>query len=427
MATAGLAPRRGALRLLDGVLGHKRPMSELTAKDGKAMTGLGPADRARAGRLALTTLRHIEQADRLLRPYLRRLPPLPVLNVLRLAVVEIAVTGAAPHGVVSAAVDLVRADSKTARLSGLVNAVLRKAGANAPARWPDLPPPGLPRWLRSPLEDAWGAAAVHAIETAHTKGAPVDLTPGPAMTDALVAQLGGGLLPTGSLRLTAPGQISALPGYDDGAWWVQDAAAAIPARALAARAGERVLDLCAAPGGKTLQLAATGAEVAALDISPVRMTRLRENLERTGLTATLIEADALDWRPDAPFDAILLDAPCSATGTIRRHPDLLLVRDGSELEGLIGLQARLIDQAAGWLKPGGRLVFATCSLLPDEGEHQARAALRRIPGLWPQKKALKLDGIDADWIGEHGLRLRPDYWPTVGGMDGFFVAAFQRD
>jgi len=184
--------------------------------------------------------------------------------------------------------------------------------------------------------------------------------------------------------------------------------------------GLRVLDLCAAPGGKTLQLAAAGADVTALDISGPRMARVAENLARTKLTAQCIVADALQWQPDVPFDAILLDAPCSATGTIRRHPDLPFIKDGSEIAGLVALQSALLDRALGWLKPGGRLVFVTCSLLPDEGEAQLTAALARHPGL----KSLPptLPGIDPAWITpEGGLRLRPDYWADKGGMDGFFM------
>ena len=232
------------------------------------------------------------------------------------------------------------------------------------------------------------------------------------------------MLPTGSLRLAQAGQISALPGYAEGGWWVQDAAAALAARLVDAQPGERVLDLCAAPGGKTLQLAATGAEVTALDISSARMARVSANLARTGLTAQLVVADALHWEPEGKFDAILLDAPCSATGTIRRHPDLPFVKDGSELPGLVTLQAALIDRALGWLRPGGRLVFATCSLMPDEGEAQLSAALDRHPGLAVERT--DLPGVDPSWwSAEGGLRLRPDYWTDQGGMDGFFMARFR--
>jgi 16S rRNA (cytosine967-C5)-methyltransferase len=221
------------------------------------------------------------------------------------------------------------------------------------------------------------------------------------------------------------GQVSALPGYDSGDWWVQDAAAALAARMLAVVPGEKVLDLCAAPGGKTLQLAAAGAEVTALDISEPRMSRVAENLARTGLAARLVVADALHWTPDGLFDAVLLDAPCSATGTIRRHPELPFLKDGSELAELTALQAALLDRALGFLKPGGRLVFCTCSLLPDEGEAQLSAALARHPGLTVLRPALP--GIDPAWITpEGGLRLRPDYWADKGGMDGFFMTCLKK-
>jgi 16S rRNA (cytosine967-C5)-methyltransferase len=189
--------------------------------------------------------------------------------------------------------------------------------------------------------------------------------------------------------------------------------------------GERILDLCAAPGGKTLQLAAAGADVTALDISTPRMARLQANLARTSLTATLVTADALHWQPEAQFDAILLDAPCSATGTIRRHPDLPFVKDGSELPSLTTLQTQLIDRALTWLKPGGRLVFSTCSLLPEEGEAQLAAALTRHPGLTIERP--DLPGVDPQWwTPDNALRLRPDYRADQGGMDGFFLARLRK-
>jgi 16S rRNA (cytosine967-C5)-methyltransferase len=224
--------------------------------------------------------------------------------------------------------------------------------------------------------------------------------------------------------MAAGGQISALTGFGEGAFWVQDAAAALAVRMLGDVAGLSVLDLCAAPGGKTLQLADGGAEVIALDISGPRLVRLQENLARTGLRAKIVTADALQWAPPAPYDAIVLDAPCSATGTIRRHPDLPFLRQPSEIAGLVDLQARLLDRALGWLKPGGRLVYCTCSLLQDEGEGQIAAALARHEGvvmLQPQ-----IAGVDPAWMTARGLRLRPDYWAEAGGMDGFFMACLQR-
>jgi 16S rRNA (cytosine967-C5)-methyltransferase len=221
------------------------------------------------------------------------------------------------------------------------------------------------------------------------------------------------------------GQVSTLPGYAEGHWWVQDAAAALAVPMLGDVRGLRVLDLCAAPGGKTLQLAAGGADVTALDISGPRMARVAENLARTGLAAQLVTADALHWEPDALFDAVLLDAPCSATGTIRRHPDLPFIKDGSEIPGLVTLQAHLLDRALTFLKPGGRLVYVTCSLLPDEGEAQLTAALQRHPDLRVIHPVLS--GVPAGWTSpEGGLRLRPDYWADQGGMDGFFMACLTR-
>jgi 16S rRNA (cytosine967-C5)-methyltransferase len=250
----------------------------------------------------------------------------------------------------------------------------------------------------------------------HASVPPLDLTVKPG-----AAGPQGQVLPNGSMRLAQFGQVSALPGYDAGDWWAQDVAASMAVPLLAPMPGERVLDLCAAPGGKTLQLAAAGANVTAVDLSGPRMARVAENLARTGLQAECVVADALHWQPEGAFDAILLDAPCSATGTIRRHPDLPFVKDGNEVPVLVALQAALLDRALGWLKPGGRLVFCTCSLLPDEGEAQLTAAFARHPGLQVARPAMPW--VDPAWITpEGGLRLRPDYW---GGMDGFFMVRLE--
>ena len=344
-------------------------LSELTP----SLDRLDPPDRARAQRLATETLRGLERADRLLSRHLKKNPALHVRNVLRLAAVELAQGGDA-HGVVNEAVSIVAGHKRHNRLKGLVNAVLRKMADEAPAKWNSLRIPRLPKWLRGPLTEAYGAPVVAEMEAAHFRGAAIDVTLKP---DSKKAEIGldGIHLPNGSIRLSGAPQVSALPGFTAGEWWVQDAAAAIPARVLAAGPGETVLDMCAAPGGKTLQLAATGAKVTALDVSASRLERVRENLRRTGLTAKVVVQDALAYQ--GRYDAILLDAPCSATGTIRRHPDLPHAKDGSDFHALIELQARMIDHAVTLLKPGGRLVFCTCSLLPDEGECQVEEALIR--------------------------------------------------
>ncbi|MEO1107075.1 MAG: transcription antitermination factor NusB [Pseudomonadota bacterium] len=417
MSNSATAARRSAIYLLDQVLGEGRLLSECLAAG--ALNRLDPEDRARAQRLAVETLRGLERADRLLDNHLNRTPALTVHNALRLGAVELC-NGEAAHGVVNSMVEIISRSRKHGRLKGLVNAVLRKVAAEGPEAWPKMRVPCLPEWMRDPLIAAWGADAVIGMEQAHFAGASLDLTlkPGASVPS-------GETLPTGSVRIKDAGQVSTLPGYQAGAWWVQDAAAALPVRVLAPKPGEKVLDLCAAPGGKTLQLAAAGADVTALDISEARMERVRENLARTGLKATVVVGDALEHA--GPYDAILLDAPCSATGTIRRHPDLPFAKDGSEFGGLIDLQAQMLAHAWGLLKPGGRLVYCTCSLLPDEGEVQIEEALESHPDMVVDRVALNLPGVDNNWITEEGgLRLRPDYWADHGGMDGFYIACLSK-
>ena len=423
MAETGVQARKGAVALLDQILGEEpRLMPELLASG--ILDKLPPEDRARAQRLAQESLRGLERADRLLQKHLKKYPPLTVRNVLRVGTVELCQGGAA-HGVVNAMVNLVSRHPRLGHLKGLTNAVLRKIAAEGPEAWEKLRAPRLPKWLRGPLVEAWGPDAMAAMEAAHFAGAPLDLT---VRQDAaaLADTLGGRLTPTGSLRLHQPGQVSTMPGFAEGQWWVQDAAAAVPVQVLNPQPEERVLDLCAAPGGKTLQLAAAGAEVTAVDDSAGRMVRVKENLARTGLAAQLLTQDARSVTGE--YDAILLDAPCSATGTIRRHPDLPHAKDGSEFGDLIALQSEMIDHAWALLKPGGRMVFCTCSLLPDEGEVQADEALERHPDMRADPEALNLPGIEKDWItAEGGLRLRPDYWAEIGGMDGFYIICLRKD
>ncbi|KHQ55114.1 RsmB/NOP family class I SAM-dependent RNA methyltransferase [Mameliella alba] len=414
MSKAPSPARLAAVDLLDQVLGQGRPLSE-----SERLEVLAPSDRAAAQRLATETLRGMERADRLLKPHLRKAPAPRVMNILRLGAVELCLGGTA-HGVVSDCVEIAAAGKRTQGARGLVNAVLRKLADEGPAAWGKLRIPRLPKWLRDPLVEAWGPQAVANMERVHFEGAPLDLTPKPG---ADLSALGGELLPTGSVRLRDAGQVSALPGFSEGDWWVQDAAAALPAKLLGDVAGQPVLDMCAAPGGKTLQLAAAGAKVTALDLSEARLKRVQENLDRTGLTATLVAGDALEH--EGQYDAILLDAPCSATGTIRRHPDLPHAHEGERISELIGLQEAMLDHALRLLKPGGRLVYATCSLIPDEGECQVDEALARHADL--QVIPPEAPWIEDRWRSEEGgLRLRPDYWASRGGMDGFFMAVLTR-
>ena len=421
MSDTGLNARRSAIYLLDQILGEGRLLSELLSAG--ALDKLEPQDRARAQRLATETLRGLERADRLLQKHLRKYPPLTVRNALRIGTVELC-QGEAAHGVVNSMVTIISRHKRHGALKGLVNAVLRKVVDQGPDAWGALRVPRLPKWLRSPLVEAWGSDAVMAMEQAHFAGAPVDLS-FTKPNEGLAAKLGGEVLPTGSVRLAEARQISALPGYDEGVWWVQDAAAAIPVLCLDPQPGERVIDLCAAPGGKTLQLAAARADVVAVDSSDTRMERVRQNLKRTGLSADLRVDDALNQT--GQYDAVLLDAPCSATGTIRRHPDLPHAKDGSEFMALFDLQTRLLDHAWTLVKPGGRLVYCTCSLLPDEGEVQIEEALTRLEHASIDRDALARPGIDPAWVSsEGGLRLRPDFWADPGGMDGFYIAVLRK-
>ncbi len=412
MTEPGLAARRAAHDLVDQVTIEGLLLSEALAAG--TLARLAPEDRARAQRLALQTLRGMDRSDRMLKPFLQKRPPLTVRNVLRMGTVEIW-SGEAAHGVVNACVSIVGQDKRTQGMKGLVNAVLRRISEERPGAWDRLPIPRLPDWLRGPMIEAWGKPAIAAIENAHFLGASLDLT---AKGDAAAV--------AAAVRVQGSVQVTALPGYAEGEWWVQDAAAALPVKVLAPKTGEKILDLCAAPGGKTMQLATAGANVTALDLSERRLERVSENLTRTGLEARIIAGDALEY-DEGGWDAILLDAPCSATGTIRRHPDLPYAKDGSEFGALIDLQAEMIDHALTLLKPGGRLLFCTCSLLPDEGEVQADEAIARHPGLEADPEALAIEGVDPSWItAEGGLRLRPDYWPDLGGMDGFYMVLLRK-
>ncbi|MBP7001173.1 transcription antitermination factor NusB [Amaricoccus sp.] len=421
MSSPGHAARAAAAALVAGVLDERRTLADQAGSLG----ALAPAERARAQRLAAETLRHLGRIDAVIAPYLRKPPPAAARHALRLAAAEVFLDGTPPHAAVDGAVRLVQAHRKAAHLAGLVNAVGRKVAADAGA-WTAAPEGGLPEWLAGPAREAWGAAAVAAMEAAQRRPAPLDLTlRDPAEAPRWAEALGAEVLPTGGLRREAGGQVSALPGFAEGAWWVQDAGAALPARLLAPAPGRRALDLCAAPGGKTLQLAAAGAETTALDLSGPRLARLKENLARTGLAARVVAADALRWEPEAEFDAILLDAPCSASGTTRRHPDLPhLPRD---LGPLREVQAGLLARAWDWLAPGGRLVFATCSILPAEGEDQAAA----FAAARPEARRVAADaaalGVPDGWIDATGaLRLRPDFWAERGGVDGFYAALFEK-
>lgn len=428
MAKPGLYAREAAVHLLHGVLLEKRLLIDLVHGEDSALLDLEPSERARAQSLAMTTLRNLGPIDAVLNKYLTQKTPFALLNILRVASTEILVDGIADHAAVDAAVTMTKRKQKTSHMKNVTNAIMRKVATEGPAIFADLPPQELPKAFRSQMAKIVTKDEITAIERAHQAGAPVDLTTkDAAAAPELAKTLGGELMPNGSVRLARAGQISELPGFATGDWWVQDAAASIPARAMGDVKGKRVLDLCAAPGGKTMQLAAMGANVTALDVSSKRMERVVQNLGRTKLCAKFVVADALKWTPDAQFDAILLDAPCSATGTMRRHPDLPFAKENFDLGDLLKLQRDLIMKAAEWLAPNGTFVFSTCSIFSAEGEGQVAWLNKQDSPLIAQAIDPISLGLDANMANEDGqIRLRPDFWANRGGMDGFFVAKFTR-
>ena len=376
-----------------------------------------PRDRAAAHRLAATVLRRMGTLDAVLEPFLKKAPPDRVRLALLMGAAQLLLLDTPAHAAVGTIVSLVRARALVP-FAGLVNAVLRRIAQEGPAALDGLDGPRLdvPAWLWT----SWGGLA-RAIADGLSREAPLDLT----LAEGTPVPHGGQRLPTGSVRLPGGTRVAALPGYEEGAFWVQDAAAALPARLLAARPGERVADLCAAPGGKTAQLAATGADVVAVERDSGRMRRLRQNLDRLRLRVETVEADAGSWMPGAPFDAVLLDAPCSATGTARRHPDVLRLKRAADLAGLAEGQDRLIAAATRMLRPGGRLVYAVCSLQREEGQERALAAERF--GLLPAPfTAAELSMLPEARTEEGWLRTHPGLWPDRGGMDGFFAARFVK-
>ncbi len=427
MNTATISARFGAVALIHAVLMDKQMLGDAIAREDGPISKLAPPDRARAQSLAALTLRHMPRLDAILDGFLEHKPPLRALNALRVCAAEIVLDGIPAHGAVNAAVEIVRGSTKTKHLGGMVNAVGRKLGALDVESLQDLPVPQLPKALRGAIVKAFGEDGTIAIERAHLERPPFDLSlREPSKAAEWAEKLAAEILPTGSLRLRKSVQISALDGYDSGDWWVQDAAAAMPVRLLGDIKGKRVLDLCAAPGGKTMQLCAAGADVTALDLSPERMHRVMENTRRMGFKPRMEVANAMDWEPDAPFDAILLDAPCSATGTIRRHPDLPYVRPSLDLKPLLSLQQAMLKRASGWLKPEGQMVYATCSLIQAEGERQIARLLEDSDLVEAELDAAAL-GLDAAWKASPGaIRLRPDYWPDLGGMDGFYMALLHK-
>ncbi len=433
-------PRAVAFQLLTQVLDRRRTLDEALAES-RGFAALAARDRALVRRLLATLLRRLGQVDDLIRTCLNR--PLKrghgdVRNLLRLGAVQLAFLDTPAHAAVSTTLKL----ATTPRLAGhkgLINALLRRIdreGAELTATQ-DAARLNTPRWLWQSWAGAYGEATARAIAEAHLSEAPLDLTlkgpareptQQPAGIEAWAERLAATLLPTGSLRLPpGRGEIAKLPGFEDGAWWVQDTAATLPVRLLGAVAGRRVVDLCAAPGGKTAALAALGAHVVAVEVSPARVARLEENLARLGLNAETVTADAIQWRPPAPVDAVLLDAPCSGTGTLRRHPDIARLKGPGDIAVLTALQDRLLAAAVEMTAPGGNLVYAACSLQPEEGPERIAALLAAgAPVARAPVAAAEVFGR-ADWLSPDGdLRTMPCHLAELGGMDGFYACRLRR-
>lgn len=428
MTENGLAARAVATDVLRAVLRKGEELEDAFERH-PDLGSMEARDRGFARALIGTTLRRLGQIDALIAEALDRPtePKAIVLDVLRLGAAQLLFMGTPAHAAVDSSVELA-ATRGADPYRGLINAVLRRL-AREGERMVERQDAGrlnTPDWLWLSWRQAWGTARARAIVEAHLEEAPLDLT---ARDDpaAWVEPLDATLLPNGTLRRPAGGDLTALPGYADGVWWVQDLAASLPARLFGDVRGASVIDLCAAPGGKTAQLAAAGAGVTAIDRSARRLERLKANLERLRLEADVQVADAATWEPPAPVDAVLLDAPCSATGAARRHPDILRLKTPEDVAKLARAQGRLIARAVDLLKPDGILVYCTCSLQPDEGES-------RVERLLAADDRVRRDPITADEIGGLGevlnergeIRATPGMLRELGGIDGFFVARLRR-
>jgi len=438
VAAPGLAARKAAARLLAAVIDARTPLDGLTDHEHghPQYRALDLRDRALVRAILVTALRYrMTIAGLVARRLEKPLPPnaTALSHILHVAAAQILFLDVPDSAAVDLAVTHAKADPRTARFSGLVNGVLRAVArgkhaelAGALAQTEDAP-----QWFSDRLKTAYGEETAKRILAAHRHEAPVDFSV-KADPGLWAQKLGGVVTPVGTVRverLAAP--VTELPGFQEGAWWVQDAAASLPARLLGDVCGLRVADLCAAPGGKTAQLVLAGARVTALDSSKNRIARLRQNLDRLVLTAEFVQADLLEFKPGTPFDAVLLDAPCSSTGTVRRHPDVPWTKSPADIAKLADLQARLLAHAVTLVKPGGRIVFSNCSLDPLEGEDLYREFLARTPAVihdpvFPGEVA----GLDCYLTPEGTLRSTPAGMdlgsPGISGLDGFFAARMRK-
>ncbi|NKB19999.1 MAG: methyltransferase domain-containing protein [Alphaproteobacteria bacterium] len=429
----GLVARSNAITILNQVLSSRHGLEEVIAAS-KPYNAMEQRDRAFVRLLVASTFRRLGQIDALLRTYLKR--PLPqkaraVRDILRIGVAQIILLETPAHAVVDTSVTLCE-QTRNPGQKGLVNAVLRRIAKEGPEKFAELDAALLntPKWLWESWQNTYGDETCRLIAEAHLHEPPLVLTI-KSNPDEWAKTLDGEILPTGSLKLHSSGMIGSLPGYDDGTWWVQDSAASLPAKILLAamdtQQTPRILDLCAAPGGKTAQLAASGATVTAVDRSKKRLAVLRENLKRLNLTATVVTADAATYTPPNTIDGILIDAPCTATGTMRRHPDIGRTKRSGDVVRLAELQTKMLDQAVENLLPGAILVYSVCSLQPEEGPEIVEAVLAKQGDV----KRLPINptefGVPKAALTDEGdIRTLPCHLADDGGMDGFYIARLHR-
>ncbi len=432
-APKGLAPRREAVRLLGAVLSDKKPFDDIWSQslvNGELKTMIGP-DRALTRLIVMTTLRHLRHIDNILATFLKN--PLPksapgAQNILRTAVAQLLFLKSPAHAVLNIATSLAALERPNRPFKGLINGVLRNYTRADPEKFSGQngAPGNTPEWLHNRWKHQFGRENAKKIARAHQHEPALDISV-KSDAESWAKKLNATVLPTGTIRIKNAGNPVKLAGFDDGEWWVQDAAAALAAQLFGNISGKHVADLCAAPGGKTAQLIAAGAKVTAVERSPERMKRLAQNLKRLNFETNLITADAGSFLPPEPPDAILLDAPCTATGTIRRHPDVPYLKTHKNITDLAKVQSQLIDHAAEILKPGGTLIYCVCSLEHEEGEDQ-------ISTLLEKNKRFSLKSISKSEVpGLHmaissrgDLRILPHFWsdfePGMQGLDGFYIA-----
>ena len=424
---SSLASRRLAAFAVKEVMENNQPLEQVLAGQPQ-YRALEGRDRAFVRLIAATTFRRMGQIDAALKPFVRQRPTKLVYAALQTATAQLLYLGTPAHAAVGETVSMLKSRGSSKGFANMANAVLRNIVDQGPELAGAQPPKiNIPGWIRGEWERAYGRQAGRKMSAQLMKDPVLDISV-KSDPSGWAEKLGGEVIGASTVRLGKIGDVPALEGFNDGEWWAQDVAATLPVEILGDITGKRVLDMCAAPGGKTMQLAARGALVTALDKSEGRLERVKQNLERTKLTADIVCADALDWAPEGElFDVILLDAPCSATGTFRRHPDVLYNRTPKDVSNLVRLQDKLLAKAADFVKPGGALIYCTCSLMPKEGQPRVDTFLQNVPDfrLIP---ILEVSGLalPKDAFSGGSLRSLPYYLEDKGGMDGFFIAQLER-